>query len=340
MSTKLPEPDDAAAIRSLQILLVELQRKPIRKCLLADRGSCSSNIIKAHSVQNAYTLGQLEEKGHVYMFKIESPSPFPTLKLVGRNNATVFTGFCGHHDNDLFKEIDLSSAQLYDKDNPRQACLYFLRACAHEYWKKLNVIEGLGKLRRGEVEGFTMPMNAAGFNSYLDLSIKNNKSGSLDQKLQFESLRTQIESDKYHNTLIKNFVVKSTCRFAVSAAFSPEYDFEGNDLYKGLKHPTVHDKWPLFSILVLPMGAETLVQLCANKKYKDLFRKFVASLQTADIEKCQVAISRVAVAHSENIVMSPRLVDKMPKSTQNDLCEFFTETIYRASGNKPVPNLF
>lgn len=325
-------------MRTLHILLAQLSKRPVRRCLLAEDGKCSSTIVKAHSVQNSFVLDQLQDEGHVYMIEGDRDTPFPILKLLGRNKATAFTGFCSWHDNELFKDIDLADTCSYGRNNPRQACLYFLRSCAHEYWKKLNIIENLEQILAGNVSGFVPPGDKVSFYEFLSNYIKEQHLGVRDMKIQFESLLFQLQSNKYHLTLIKTYTLNNACRFAASAVCTPYCDFIGHPLFEGRPEIQNH-RWPIFSILVLPLQTETIVQFCTHRKDLVLFEKFIKSLDMSDVLECQKAISKGVVSLCENIVLAPKLIRSMSDSEKHDLCRVFMETTMSTS-NGNVPNLF
>ena len=55
----------------------------------------------------------------------------------GRKEATVFTGFCGYHDNELFKPIENNEFDNSDE----HIFLYIYRAFALEYHRKQENIK-------------------------------------------------------------------------------------------------------------------------------------------------------------------------------------------------------
>src|SRR5262245_12219983 len=117
----------------------------MRRCL-ATSGACDSGVIRAHSVQNAVVLDQLAEAGHVLTFLPTEEGS--ALELVGRNEATTFTGFCGKHDREVFHCIDFKSLDEFSESSTKQLALFSLRAVAREHWLKLNQIAMYEELRR------------------------------------------------------------------------------------------------------------------------------------------------------------------------------------------------
>ena len=78
----------------------------IKQCLYPDSKSCSERIIGAHSIQNNKILKRISSNGIVYMPCPKAYNPFAVMTKWGRNEASVFTGFCGHHDKIVFQPIE------------------------------------------------------------------------------------------------------------------------------------------------------------------------------------------------------------------------------------------
>src|SRR5690606_7991642 len=74
----------------------------IKQCLHPDSANCSEKVIGAHSIQNNKILKRISTNGHVYMPCPKPDNPFAVMTKWGRKEATVFTGFCGHHDKVIF----------------------------------------------------------------------------------------------------------------------------------------------------------------------------------------------------------------------------------------------
>ena len=117
--------------RKLNKLFNEAKQK---SCFIDDL-KCSAKIIKAHSIQNNKILNKLSYNGEVIMIASQKDNLGFTTELVGRKKATVFTGFCGYHDNIIFLPIEEKDYCKYDKE---QEFLFAFRALAKEYYTALN----------------------------------------------------------------------------------------------------------------------------------------------------------------------------------------------------------
>src|SRR6266700_3279132 len=69
---------------------------------------CDQKAIRAHSIQNAQTIGFLAEDGHVIALQLRFSEAGPEIdfKPIGRNEASTFTGFCNQHDTSIFEPLD------------------------------------------------------------------------------------------------------------------------------------------------------------------------------------------------------------------------------------------
>jgi len=98
--------------------------------------SCSAKIARSHTVPRS-SLATIARKGHVYTFDSALPTLIKTrgrigLRLVGLAAASVFTGFCERHDNDLFAPLEKCDFAI----TAETAFLLTFRAIAREIHDK------------------------------------------------------------------------------------------------------------------------------------------------------------------------------------------------------------
>ena len=90
-------------------------------CFHPDEASCSDEIINAHSLSRKSMLGTIKNsQNKVRTFGGVSGRDSKPLKdggiksrLVGWKEASVFRGFCGKHDDELFRELDKGGGKLF-----------------------------------------------------------------------------------------------------------------------------------------------------------------------------------------------------------------------------------
>lgn len=106
----------------------------IKQCLHPNKEECSEKIIKAHSIQNNKILTKISDNGIVIMPYPKNDNPFAINTEWGRKEATTFTGFCGYHDNELFKPIENCD---FDKSE-KHVFLYTYRSWALGFHRKME----------------------------------------------------------------------------------------------------------------------------------------------------------------------------------------------------------
>jgi hypothetical protein len=112
--------------RARGIVFEELRKKHSR-CMYPDETSefptldCGKPAIRAHSIQNGGTLGELCDDNHVYVLRAKPTLDYqprmPEFVRVGRNQATTFTGLCNEHDTALFLPIESRPLDLSDPEH-------------------------------------------------------------------------------------------------------------------------------------------------------------------------------------------------------------------------------
>lgn len=100
----------------------ELQKNRLSKCMHANF-SCKNEAIRAHSIQNSKVLDLLQQDNHVIMPRPKlavGKEPAIELALIGRNNASTFTGLCAEHDARLFNIADTKPLDLSNNSQMNQ----------------------------------------------------------------------------------------------------------------------------------------------------------------------------------------------------------------------------
>ncbi len=116
----------------------------------ASAANCNSKIA-AHTIQRSRVLESIAVDGHVLTPDLDSENPDrpprPILREVGIRNASTFFGFCGVHDNELFRAVEVDEFEL----SRRNAFLLTYRAICHELYLKRAAREFIPFLRNLEI---------------------------------------------------------------------------------------------------------------------------------------------------------------------------------------------
>lgn len=86
----------------------QLEQGRFKQCIHPRQNECSEKITRAHSIQNNKILRRIARQGKVYMVnpQFTEHSFGLDMKPKGRKVATIFTGFCNHHDTEAFESIE------------------------------------------------------------------------------------------------------------------------------------------------------------------------------------------------------------------------------------------
>ncbi len=106
---------------------------------------CSEKVIRAHTIQRGSSLKRIAEDGHVFGFAYDLKALDLNkgnigIKRVGINQASTFSGFCGHHDNLTFAPVENEPFTATDE----QCFLLGYRAMCRELYQKQTALESMG----------------------------------------------------------------------------------------------------------------------------------------------------------------------------------------------------
>ncbi len=297
------------------------------------------HIIRAHTISKI-VLKTIAENGYVYSSKSESLSDidfssdmpksedFPP-KLVGVNKASIFKGFCGKHDNALFKPIEQGTIGL----DAKSIFLLSYRTKAHELYLKMAEL----KLRE-----FIHYYYSNAFSKKFNVDISDPNLAKIpilteiakhihDSKLHVHEATL---SKKRHDTILTNNnfselkyvavrldkqlpIVTSDCMF-------PGIDFEGNTLLDGRENfedspvvllNLVNDDNGAVASMAWLSGDEHINQLA------DSFLKMV-ELRRADF------LVQLGITIFENTYYCPSWWEGLDGAIRNTLCEAANIGIY------------
>lgn len=245
---------------------------------------CSENIIKAHSVQNNKVLSKLSKNGNVIMPIPKSDNPFQLTTEYGRKRATVFTGFCGHHDQ-MFSPIEDCDFNYEIK----QVVLYIYRAFAVEYHRKME-----GVKQQNEIKKYTS-------DSIID-----------DIQLGFTLAKRDMEKDKqvFDAAILKNefnflnYVIydfDKEIKFAATGFLTPTDDLHGNKIQN---LSDFEAKMSNLYFSVFPEENKSYAIVAALKNDKSL-TDYITSLKGLTQEEEINFINYLIIKGTENLVINP-----------------------------------
>lgn len=314
-----------------QALHGKLKREARNKSCFAVDNNCSSNIIKAHSIQNNRILNRIADNGEVIQLKedIGDEDFGITPRRVGKRVASVATNFCGMHDTNIFLPIEQRDFAPGDLE---QEFLFAYRAFAREYHVKHEQVRMFRAFAR---ENQQVKMFDAAEKRYL---LNTALLGSETTLQEMEANRIRLNQARASSGFKQIHTYRSEfripCPIAASACFAPERDLDDNvvnslgDLNTSLKY---------LMLTVFPQGSKTHVLLsCFRTDKKDL--NFVPKqILSRTKSEQKVIFSNMLLAYVENFFISPVWWGEKPEATQEVISKIFRETI--TSDNKIFENM-
>ncbi len=334
------------ATRAVAAYIQWQKEKALKECMFIS-SECEGPIVRAHSVQSSRILDTICEGGRAYMFKLQ-PTGAGELALIGKNQATIFTGACEYHDRVQFREIDFDNRYRFDPHSERQQVLFFLRATACEHWKKMNaelLYRRMSSLiAANDVDGLKSELG------YDDTTARFTASRNPDNPRAFwigtkhavrrntrtfESLRKQLQKDRFHLTLTHVYHLPSSPVVAASSLFGPEFDLEGVTINTFRGHEDVAD----VALTVLPHEGATWFLFSHHRRHSNRLAKFFMQIDQLNGDELGIFFSRLLLIHCENVVYSPRLFEKLAPDVIADIETLFAGTTFEAIEYEVAPDI-
>ncbi len=283
------------------------------RCLHYESGHRCNKIIKAHSIQRSMSLSAIAEEGHVYklsnsMSSLKRNKGQLVFEKHGINKVSTFLGFCGKHDNQLFKPIDDSPLLPTDQ----QVLLYAYRSLCRELFVKENTLELIkGELRSGIRQSAI---------ERLLLSVKQGTAfGLKNLRTHKELYDRSLQEEFYSDIRYVLFISKQKPTIAFSGVFYPDFDFVGRRLQNLADH---NIKLQLISICSVPMDCGwgflfawhvTSSSVCVD------FMRALATMMHRDNKALGDILFRLVMINCENLAISPKWWEGLPKEHKEDI---------------------
>lgn len=195
-------------------------------CLHPQKEDCNGGIIKAHTVQKAM-LKHISVDSHVYTPSSKNTPNSPPeiyMKRIGIGDASVFTGFCGYHDKEIFKKIE-------DEDflgTEEQCFLYIYRAVCRELFLKIAHIEDVEFNMKSIIRDSFEKQIAT--QKFLEEYLVGVKTGALEiqnLKKKLDNIFLSKTFDEIHYCI---FWIDRSPELLCNGGFQPDFDLFGNYL--------------------------------------------------------------------------------------------------------------
>ncbi|MBL9162291.1 MAG: hypothetical protein JNL18_06145 [Planctomycetaceae bacterium] len=287
-----------------------LQGKKLETCHEPSR-ACTADAIRAHSIPSSSVLTQLAEDGHVVMPQLSFGAPPTTsvsLKSIGVNKATTFTGLCAVHDSSIFRPIDLSTP---DCQNPEHLFLMAYRAVLREYHV---VLTSALQVQANYTKQVDLGMAAPNASSQLGMFATGqliNAYESHEYKLLFDAAYLASDWSGLEHRVIS--LQGQGPVIAVSSMFSLD------DL------PA--EETPRVTLTVFPRATGTEVVFSAIPRDAQAVFQHLDRLFAAQGHYQKYLLSKLILQSCDNFVLSPSHFEHMPAENRNLIAGYFAKTI-------------
>jgi len=295
--------DPTTRTEAFQGMLSSFKRKEC-SCPADWKHQCSGNIVRAHSLSRRNALGAVTESGHVFSLLPDWGQLFHKDKFVfkkkGVNEASTFTGFCGHHDNSIFIELDNTE---FDGSKPLTFLSAYRTLCREIFMKKAHL--GTAEFGKTMDKGRSLDNQLLIQEAVSAVSDGVNSAlGELgDLKSHFEAA---LKASSYDLFAFANFHFPQRPDLVSAGGFNPSHDLSGKFL-QDLDLAT-YTQNVFFSILPSQNGFwASFLWLRTHS----LMERFVADMERSFYSPG--GIYAVALSHIENTFLRPSFWEALPE---------------------------
>ncbi len=284
------------------------------KCL-EPRMSCANEAIRAHSIQNAKVLDLLVERDHVIGFALKRSKDAPPrseFRLLGRNEASTFTGLCTDHDGEIFRLLDTKPLVL---SNREQLFLIAWRSVTRELHVTMAAAHSAhATLTWGVETKRTVPSEDSYAVQEATKAAIKSYGTYLYRRENYDLPLVRREFAHIHHDVVTLSHAQPT--LAVSALFSI-HEIEMNGYI------------PRVVLNVIPIDTrETAVILSYTSKDRRRSKNFLEPILKAKGEEQKLAISRLVIGRVENFVLAPTFFNTWSEKRRQAVTDAFEATLY------------
>ncbi|MDQ0975869.1 hypothetical protein QFZ31_005747 [Neobacillus niacini] len=280
-------------------------------CLGFNPEECKPLIKSAHAIQNNRILNRISEDGHVYTISstVSKKGIDPVFKKVSKNKASTFFGFCDYHDTELFKQIELEDYV----GSPLQNFLFAFRGFCLEYHRK---IRKMNTIRNHIKKNPALLLEPFGIHNYRVAQFDIE-----DSIIEYEIFKEDYSNGKFDNLVTIHRNLNFEVDFAISSAFAVKDDLLGNEINNifSIESEIV----PNIYINIFPIEDGTTIILSYNKRYDNVYNQLFEQIKVLDDDHLIKYLNFLVINYTENVFLSPRLIDSMDKKQKDSLLQSF-----------------
>lgn len=303
---------------------VDANRKAFsqKKCFACDvgLGDCAGGVIKAHTVSRGPNLARIAKDGHVLQYSVSIPEMKKnggklSLKKVGIKDASVFYGFCGKHDRELFSCIENESFT----GRPDQCLAVAYRTISRELYGK-DAGAHLRETLRGADKGLR-PFEQFVLQKMLDeISIGNN-AARRELKATHDMFTSALAGGRTDVISSIIFEFAESLPFMFAGAWSPFTDFYGAGLQSGYADELLEQ------VIVSSFASERGAMICVSwRNIEGAPGKVIATqLDELPDEQQAAACLQFVIKHVENVFFNPDWFEALGKKQKECLNQLVSD---------------
>ena len=291
------------------------------RCLHYQAGDRCNEIIKAHSIQNNGVLSKIADEKKVIYALSKNISDFEKndgnlgFRKYSIHKFSIFRGFCGNHDNDLFKPIDTS---YFKSTNQQQVFLYAYRSLTKELFDKENTLNIYMEMIEDVKENIGLSKNIS---SYIDGTKNSLNSLNVQKKIYDDVLKNELYDDMRY----VSFNSTNNLSMAFSNILCPDYDFIGN-LIQDLSNTNIENTFDLITFCSAPTENGWSFIFSWHKSSDTSCLPFIQSLKEMMKQgySLEDLLFKFILLNSENFAFAPSWWESISTDKQKEISQAIT----------------
>lgn len=280
-----------------------------------------------HLLQRNGRINQISENGCIYELTFNNHySPPIKFESRGVKKSFGYKGFCGKHDNDLFKPIEGKNLNFYEYKNQ---LLFVMRAFYNQRYKKERLLLFYQASKR--IENLK---NVIAENYFVDA-----ENGLIDALNCYEKLEKEIFHDYNHGSQHFYFKVIELpfVEVCISSFFTYETSEEIREMY--LNNNQILNE-PLTDIFInfIPDQTKSILIIGCRKKGYEKCEDYL-SMFDGDSKQVLKLISNIMLNNVEDWIISPRFFQTKIEEKESLIVEILSEQRKNERRNMSI-NLF
>jgi len=295
------------------------------RCLHYQAGDRCNEIIKAHSIQNNGVLSKIANEKKVIYALSKNMSDFEKndgnlgFRKYSIHKFSIFRGFCGNHDNDLFKPIDTS---YFKSGNQQQVFLYAYRSLAKELFDKENALTLWVDILEDVKDNI-------GLSKSISLQIDGTKNSLNSLNIQKKIYDDVLKNETYDDMRCVSFNSTDESIMAFSNILYPDYDFMGN-IIQDLSNTNTKNTFDLITFCSVPIEKGWSFIFSWHKSSDNSCLAFIQSLKEMMKQEYSLGdlLFKFILLNSENFAFSPTWWESLSEDNQKEISQAISNMMH------------